>query len=52
MNQRILPKKYRDSGQGEVNKVIAKPATRVHIPELYRRPARDRDAQGCMKARA
>ncbi len=30
----------------------AKPTRKIHIPELYRSPTRDRDTQGCMKARA
>jgi hypothetical protein len=51
MKRHTLPEKTCTSGDHATSKTSEKPAGRIHIPELYRLPARDRDAQGCMKAR-
>lgn len=52
MDRSTPPEKTRGNGDNGLSKARAKPAIQIHIPELYRFPVRDRDTQGCMKARA
>lgn len=52
MEQHAAKRKTSQTRDEAAAPVEAKPAGKIQIPELYRRPAGDRDLQGCMKARA
>lgn len=52
MEQRAAQEKIRNIKDEANFQAKAKPARKIHIPELYRLPAGGRELQGCMKARA